>query len=265
MDEDQNIELIDDVLRQPRKRSVYLEGAAPFYQNKGDNPISKVAPGNVPVRAFQERQNVDSVLYESLTPMLVLMKVLGIFPIAQRGPTFVVTPPLMMYSVLLFILICGYVGYIKWDKVEMVRSAEGRFEEAVIDYLFSIYLVPIVINILSWYEARKQAMVLTSIMSFEKVYFKVTKKRFKRFLGNKPLIVTIGLLILATANMTVTHVTMVHFKLLQVIIFHINIHYFHRSHRNIYVNGMSIISVRLLLVFFYLHELSNCYTEFNKI
>nr|CAH7747010.1 unnamed protein product [Callosobruchus chinensis] len=229
MDENQNTELIDDVLRQPRKRSVYLESAAPFYQNKGENPISKVAPANVPIRAFQERQNVDSVLFESLTPMLMLMKVIGIFPITQRGPIFIVTPQLMIYSVVLFVLVCGYIGYIKWDKVEMVRSAEGRFEEAVIDYLFSIYLVPIVINILSWYEARKQAMVLTSIMAFEKVYFKVTKKRFKRFLGNKPLIVTIGLLILATATMTVTHVTMVHFKLLQVMIFCIHIIYFHRE------------------------------------
>ncbi|VEN48414.1 unnamed protein product, partial [Callosobruchus maculatus] len=227
MDENQNIEVIEEVLSQPRKRSVYLESAAPFYQNKDANPISKVAPANVPnvpIRAFQEQKNVDSVLYESLTPMLMLMKVIGIFPITQRGPTFIVTPKLMIYSVVLFILICGYVGYIKWDKVEMVRSAEGRFEEAVIDYLFSIYLVPIVINILSWYEARKHARVLTSIMAFEKVYFKVTKKRFKRFLRNKPLIVTIGLLILATANMTVTHVTMVHFKLLQIIPFcYINI------------------------------------------
>ncbi|CAH2010402.1 unnamed protein product [Acanthoscelides obtectus] len=220
MGEKQNLDLLDDVISRPRKRSVYLEGAAPFYQNKGENPISKIAPASagLPVHAFQERKNVDSVLHESLKPMLTLMRVLGICPITQSGPTFIVTLQLMIYSVVVFLIVCGYIGYIKWDKVEMVRTAEGRFEEAVIDYLFTIYLVPIVINMLSWYEARKQARVLTNIMAFEKVYFKVTRKRFKRFLGNKPFITTIGLLILATATMTVTHITMVHFKLLQVTI-----------------------------------------------
>ncbi|CAG9814475.1 unnamed protein product [Phaedon cochleariae] len=99
----------------------------------------------------------------------------------------------------------------------MVRTAEGRFEEAVIDYLFTVYLVPIVINPIAWYEGRKHAKVLTNMMSFEKLYRRVTKKNLMLCLGNTPLVIAIGLPVLAVSCMVVTHVTMVHFKFLQVI------------------------------------------------
>lgn len=214
------LSLIDDpVIDPPRKRSVYLEGAQPFYHTS-QTKITKVAPApggyaNGPPNAFQ-KSDVDSALFDTLKPVLTLMRVMGIFPITNQGQIFQVTPQWMIYSLLIFFLILGYTGYIRWDRVEMVRSAEGRFEEAVIDYLFTVYLIPIVMNPIAWYEARKQAAVLTNLVAFEKMYRKITQKKIYVFLGNRPLISAIGLPVLSIATMIVTHITMVHFRFLQV-------------------------------------------------
>lgn len=202
-----------------RKRSVYLEGAQPFYHTS-QNKISKVAPApggytNGPPNAFQKSE-LDSVLFDTLKPILTLLRIIGIFPIGNREQIFHVTPQWMIYSLAIFLLILGYIGYIRWDRVEMVRSAEGRFEEAVIDYLFTVYLIPIVINPIAWYEAKKQAAVLTNLVVFEKMYRKISKKKLHIFLGNRPLITAIGLPILSIVTMIVTHITMVHFRFLQV-------------------------------------------------
>lgn len=198
-----------------RKRSVYLEGGQPFYKDSTNNPITKVAPFNGrvdPSKIFQNNKESNSVLYNSLRPIITLRKIVGILPISNNGQMFQVTPQLFLYSIGIFLLVMGYIAYISWGKIDKVASAEGRFEEAVIDYLFSIYLVPIVINIICWYEAKKQARVLTKLVAFEKIYSKVTKKKFVSFLGHKPMIVTVALPILAITTMVITHVTMVQFK-----------------------------------------------------
>ncbi|CAH1105857.1 unnamed protein product [Psylliodes chrysocephalus] len=221
----QNISVIEG-LTQERKRSVYLETAEPYYQHpdRNPNPVSKVAPfappgpGDpipIPFKAFQNKSS--TVLYDSLRPLLTTMKVMGIMPITHDEFTFQVTIQLIAYSVAIFLILLGYIGYIKWDKLEMVRSAEGRFEEAVIDYLFSVYLVPIVLNPIAWSEAKKMARVLTNLIAFEKIYYKVTKKKFIQFLGNKPYVISIVLPVLACSTMVVTHVTMVHFKFQHII------------------------------------------------
>lgn len=88
-----NLSLVDDLNREnTRKRSVYLECGEPFYQNSSDNPVAKVAPyngpGEHPTRAFEQKQGANSVLYDTIKPMVMLLKVLGLFPVAENGPTF---------------------------------------------------------------------------------------------------------------------------------------------------------------------------------
>lgn len=202
-----------------RKRSVYLEGAQPFYHTS-QKKITKVAPApggytNGPPNAFQKSE-LDSVLFDTFKPILTLLRVVGIFPISNQGQIFQVTPQWMIYSLVIFLFVLGYIGYIRWDRVEMVRSAEGRFEEAVIDYLFTVYLIPIIINPIAWYEAKKQAGVLTNLVAFEKMYRKISNKKLYVFLGNRPLVTAIGLPVLSIITMIVTHITMVHFRFLQV-------------------------------------------------
>ncbi|XP_057671774.1 gustatory and odorant receptor 24 [Diorhabda carinulata] len=222
----QNVLTLEDVMS-GRKRSVYLGGAAPFYQKpeKNPNPVTKIAPfvpqgpgpGRDILRNFHTKDKYNSVLYKSLKPLLNFMKFVGIFPITDDELVFQVTIGSIIYSVCIFFIILGYVGYIQWDKLEMVRSAEGKFEEAVIDYLFTLYLIPIITSPIAWSESKKLARVLTNLMAFERIYYKMTKKRFAQFLGNKPFVITIALPVFACVTMVVTHVTMAHFKILQVI------------------------------------------------
>ncbi|KAJ8971869.1 hypothetical protein NQ317_008545 [Molorchus minor] len=137
-----------------KKRSVYLEGTQPYYQNSSNNTITKLLqdiPGQ-PLNAFKDSGELDSVIFDTLKPILTFLRIVGIFPLGNSGRIFQMTVKWMIYSATIYLIILGYIGYIRWDKVELVRSAEARFEEAVIDYLFTIYLVPIVINPIIWYE-----------------------------------------------------------------------------------------------------------------
>nr|AKC58581.1 gustatory receptor 4 [Anomala corpulenta] len=200
------------------KKSVYLEGASVFYQK---NKVTQVAPAlsnnaqwnNLPYSASE-----GGVVQECLKPIIMLERSMGIFPISVvPGGFSKVTLPWMIYSVFVFLLILSYIGYIKWDKVEIVRSTEGKFEEAVIDYLFTVYLIPVVIIPIAWYESSRMASVFSEWMAFERIYQTITHKKLPLFMGNKPLLVTLGLPILSCGTMVVTHITMVHFRIVQVV------------------------------------------------
>ncbi|XP_044750192.1 gustatory and odorant receptor 63a [Coccinella septempunctata] len=96
-------------------------------------------------------------------------------------------------------------------------ETETRFEEAVIDYLFTVYLIPIVINLITLYEAKFHAEIMNDFKKFEKLYKKIAKKKLDLFVGNKPLLMTIVLPIISCATMIVNHITMANFRLVQVI------------------------------------------------
>lgn len=226
------------------RRSVYLESSQSFYQRHDIRKPSKVDPKQI--QDYQQ-SNIRSFVVDGFKPMMYLLRIIGIFPIGAVGPTFQVTKPLLAYSIFIFLFVLGLIGYIRWDKVEIVRSAEGRFEEAVIDYLFTIYLVPILINPLVWYEARKQANVLTAIVDFEHIYNRIANKKLMINIGNAPLIFTILLPLLSCVVMVVTHITMVHFRILQVIF---NPQSFNKN-IIIFINYLFIIDILLKLLFVY--------------
>lgn len=181
----------------------------------------QVAPVSLPPpiigKAFEPPH--QGVVFETLKPVIYLLRALGLFPIAKLPPgVFMVSVPLLIYSVVLLLTVAGYVGYIKWDKVEIVKTAEGKFEDAVIDYLFSVYLLPVVLIPIALYEAKKVAKVYNEWCLFEDIYRRTTGKKLPLFLGNKPLVVSLALPLLSCGTMVVTHVTMVHFRILQVCI-----------------------------------------------
>lgn len=204
-------------------RPLFLDGSAMYAKNV-DNRVAP-APGpqysgyghpNVPVQAFDTGLD-HGIVFGTLKPILYLMRAFGLFPIGVTEPGILKsTPTLMVYSGGVFAVIMAYIGYIKWDRVEIVRSAEGKFEEVVIDYLFSVYLVPVVIIPLAIYESVKVAKVYTNWLVFESIYQRIATKKLPLFLGNKPLMVALILPILGCGTMVVTHVTMVHFRFIQV-------------------------------------------------
>lgn len=60
-----------------------------------------------------------------------------------------------------------YSSYILVDRINTVQNLEGRFEEAVIAYLFIVNLLPIIIVPVMWYESRKIASILNNWADFE--------------------------------------------------------------------------------------------------
>lgn len=60
-----------------------------------------------------------------------------------------------------------YVIYVAVNRINIVRSLEGRFEEAVIAYLFLVNILPVCIVPLVWTETQKLSDVLNEWMDFE--------------------------------------------------------------------------------------------------
>lgn len=206
-----NTSVLGEALHKAKRKSIFLESGLSTPQPP------KAAPArlfNKPTEAFTKE---NGVIYDTLKPIYFLMRLMGIFPAANTDSgIFKVNPQWLGYSVLVFAVVIGFIGYIKWHSIEVVRSQEGRFEEAVIDYLFTVYLLPIIINPIVWYEGRKLADVVTNWIFFERSYSKVTKKKMSLFLGNKPLIITIVLPFISCGIMVVTHITMADIKIIQV-------------------------------------------------
>lgn len=110
------------------------------------------------------------VVYTNIKPVLLLLRALGALPYSHPSPGVTVasfTAPAALYSVVLFTALLTYVGYVSLHRVRIVRSAEGRFEEAVIAYLFTVYLFPVIFLPILWYETRKAAQVLNGWTDFE--------------------------------------------------------------------------------------------------
>lgn len=55
--------------------------------------------------------------------------------------------------------------------MQIIKSLEGRFEEAVIAYLFVVNILPVVIIPLMWLESRKIARVLDNWTDFEVIVY----------------------------------------------------------------------------------------------
>lgn len=60
-----------------------------------------------------------------------------------------------------------YVIYVAVNRIQIVRSLEGRFEEAVIAYLFLVNILPVCIVPLIWTETHKLSNVLNAWTDFE--------------------------------------------------------------------------------------------------
>lgn len=196
-----------------RPRRVLLDGSATYNHPR----MVQVAPASFPPpvgKAFEQQQ---AVVFETLKPIIYILRALALFPIAKVPPgVYAVSTPLLIYSAAVLLAMAAYVGYIKWDKVQIFKTAEGKFEDAVIDYLFTVYLLPVVMIPIALYEARKVAKVYNEWSLFESIYKKTTGKKLPLFLGSKPLVVALALPLLSCGSMVVTHVTMVHFRVMQV-------------------------------------------------
>lgn len=61
----------------------------------------------------------------------------------------------------------SYVIYVGINRIKIVQSLEGRFEESVIAYLFLVNILPILIVPMIWTETGKFTKVLNDWTDFE--------------------------------------------------------------------------------------------------
>ncbi|XP_077294944.1 gustatory receptor 63a [Arctopsyche grandis] len=176
--------------------------------------------------AFQDHggnfmsQPQRDIVYENIKPVVMILRALGVLPITRPKPgltIFALVSPAMAYSCFIFIALIAYIIYISMHRGKVMKSAEGRFEEAVIAYLFTVQLFPLVMIPIMWYETKKIAEVLNSWSDFEICYRRVSGKSLPLGLNKQAFIIAIAIPLLSTTSVFVTHATMIHFKLLQMI------------------------------------------------
>uniref|UniRef100_A0A182R1K5 Gustatory receptor n=1 Tax=Anopheles funestus TaxID=62324 RepID=A0A182R1K5_ANOFN len=180
-------------------------------------------PPVTPKEAFVNTTAITSqtnMVYESSKPIYLVLRAIGVFPytrLASGETAFILASPSMVYCVMFFLLLTVYIAFILLNRIEIVRTLEGRFEESVIAYLFIVNILPILIIPLMWYETRKVISVVNGWVDFETVYRKTSGRALELKLRTKAQVVAILLPILCSLSVAITHATMVDFKLLQVI------------------------------------------------
>ncbi|ETN58369.1 gustatory receptor [Anopheles darlingi] len=198
-----------------------LQGKAPhaFSNRVGFPPLT-------PREAFVDQSSTivnaqsSKMVYESSKPIYMVLRALGVMPytrLAKGESVFALSSPAMFYCVTFFILLTIYLLFIALSRIEIVRTLEGRFEEAVIAYLFIVNILPILIIPLMWYETRKVASIMNGWADFEIVYRKTAGRELELRLRTKAMLIAVLLPILCSLSVAITHVTMVDFRLLQVI------------------------------------------------
>ncbi|XP_045517392.1 gustatory and odorant receptor 24 [Pieris brassicae] len=160
------------------------------------------------------------IVYENIKPVFTLLRMMGVLPITRSSTDknqFNIASPSMLYSVFLYLCLIGYVLYLSLNKVQILRTAEGKFEEAVIEYLFTVYLFPMLAIPIMWYETRKIAEILNGWLAFEMAYKTLSGRILPIKLYKKALAIAVIIPILSTTSVIITHVTMVHFKMMQML------------------------------------------------
>uniref|UniRef100_A0A182N5Z3 Gustatory receptor n=1 Tax=Anopheles dirus TaxID=7168 RepID=A0A182N5Z3_9DIPT len=227
----------DGTMREPkRNRNVFLDVKPVAEQNADANPAAPRTgqsrrnatvfsnrvgfPPVTPKEAFVN-SGATSMVYESSKPIYMVLRALGVFPYTRHAATgetvFALASPAMAYCALFFLLITVYIAFILMNRIEIVRTLEGRFEESVIAYLFIVNILPMLIIPLMWYETRKVAGVVNGWTDFETVYRETSGRALELNLRTKAQLIAVLLPILCSVSVAITHVTMVDFKLLQVI------------------------------------------------
>ncbi|GAB0098478.1 hypothetical protein DMENIID0001_142160 [Sergentomyia squamirostris] len=199
-----------------RKSISELQG---FRGAPGAGPLANGMP---PPAAFVDSLTSypQDIIYDNAKPINIVLRLMGALPISKPRAgecEYRLSSLTMIYSFFLLVGLLTYVVFVVIKRIQIVRNLEGRFEEAVIAYLFLVNLLPVIIVPMMWYESKKVVVVWNHWSDFELLYFKVSKRPLAINLKTKALVIAIVLPLLASLSVVVTHVTMVHFRIAQVI------------------------------------------------
>lgn len=131
-----------------------------------------------PIQAF-ENIYPDDMIYENMKPVINVMRFMGGFPFKQNSSgyfSFRFMSSIMFYSIFIYLLILAYVVWVLMHRIDIKEtkgdkksgeSTGGKFEEAVIAYLFFVYLLPIISIPILWFETSKVVGVFNDWRKFE--------------------------------------------------------------------------------------------------
>lgn len=150
-----------------RNKIVFLD--VPPKRSGHTKPVSSNAIAPLKNNLVSTEINRD-IVYENIKPVITILRLLGGLPLTRPNPgvnLFALTSSSMVYSLIVFCSFVSYVLYLSLHKVEILKKPEGKFEEAVIEYLFTVYLFPLTVIPILWYETRKIAGILNGWVEFE--------------------------------------------------------------------------------------------------
>ncbi|KAL9904783.1 gustatory receptor 63a isoform 1-T2 [Glossina fuscipes fuscipes] len=166
------------------------------------------------------QQFIPNIFFRNLAPVKWFLSVIGVLPMTRPGPgnaKFTIGSLAFVYSILTFTLLTLYVVYVANNRIRIVTSLSGPFEEAVIAYLFLVNILPIFLIPLLWWETRKICVLLNDWDDFEILYYQISGHSVPLHLRRTAVTVTAALPLLSVISVIITHVTMADFQLSQVI------------------------------------------------
>lgn len=165
-----------------------------FYQEKKNF----APPMRGPINAFKKNNNeLEDIVYDNIQPVVMVVRAMGALPIMRpqigrcsliqalkrknsnthnfisfditfTGITkFKLASNTMIYSVLIYAALTTHLLYVVWNRIKVVQRVQGRFEEAVIAYLFIVYLLPNFLVPIFWFETRKHVNCYNHWMDFQ--------------------------------------------------------------------------------------------------
>ncbi|VVD03609.1 unnamed protein product [Leptidea sinapis] len=200
----------------PKSKIIFLDVTpvpSPYIKPASTNSIVPIKDNLIAPEIYKD------IVYENIKPVFTLLRLMGVLPLT-RSPglnQFYIASPSMLYSIGCYTCLIGYVLYLSLNKVQILRTAEGKFEEAVIEYLFTVYLFPMLVIPIFWYETRKIADILNGWVEFEKAYRSLSGRILSIKLYRKALAIALIIPILSATSVIITHITMLHFKLMQML------------------------------------------------
>lgn len=126
-----------------------------------------------PKDAFSKRTDV---IYDNVKPVLMVMRVMACLPLQINTSgyfSFRTVSHTMLYSMIMYMAVLAHVAWVLMQRIEIKQEGKSngdtgsRFEEAVIAYLFIVYLLPIFMIPILWYETKKIVSVFNDWKKFE--------------------------------------------------------------------------------------------------
>lgn len=151
----------------PKKKNVFLNVTperTPHLKAYSPNTVHPMKNN------FVAHAITKDVVYENIKPVFMILRIMGVLPLTKPSAAsylFSFMSAAMLYSVIVFSSLISYILYLSLNRVHILRTTDGRFEEAVIEYLFTVYFFPSIAIPIMWFETHKIAGVLNSWIDFE--------------------------------------------------------------------------------------------------